>query len=166
MISKSARFKMKYVGRPNGVLLKGSPGNYTQNAIYSLPYSYSLTPYFELLDPPPVLKVPPAKVEESVFESSIFVPPELDDLDVVATTPVKEVEELSSPSADTLKPVDVGGGFPPLPPKKAEGLFGVEPDDEMPADLVYELSTLGDGVLGEKGVEKVERKRKKTKAES
>jgi hypothetical protein len=41
----------------------------------------------------------------------------------------------------------------------------VKDDEDMPPELRYELEQMGDGIIGEKGEVKVERKRKKSKLE-
>ena len=78
----SGRFLMRFVGKPEGKLMKGAPGNYRQNEIYLQPFRMSRFAFWKLIDPPPELKVPEAKTEDSVFEENIFVP-----------TDVKEDEE-------------------------------------------------------------------------
>ena len=64
---------MKFVGKPEGKLMKGAPGNYIHNEVYMVPFSYSQWSYWELVDKKPELKVPEATDEDSVFEGVTFV---------------------------------------------------------------------------------------------
>jgi hypothetical protein len=185
--------KAKFIGKPNGVYMKGAPCNYIHGQVYSIPYKFSQFPFWELLDPPPVLKVPAARVEDSVFESSIFVPPEMNDApsgpssskpSVLPTVPpvmpvsgdgVKEpainpveallesvkAKKVKGPGDEGyLRPLDIGGGFISIPAKVEEPFKDEAPDDEMPDDISYELRTMGEGIIGIGGEEKIERKKK------
>lgn len=159
-------FKMRFIGKPNGVLMRGCPSNYVQNEIYVLPYHpYGKMPYFELLDPPPVLKVPAAQVEDSVFENSIFVPPDFGDAPPPSGPPLSEssVKPMDAPAV----PVDIGGVEELLDSVKAKKAKDeplreevVKAGDDMPPELVYELVQMGDGVIGEEGEVKIERRKK------
>lgn len=70
------RFKMRFIGwKPDGTLMKGSPGGYVQDKIYEVPFHYSQWPYWKLIEPPPAdLKVPDASKEDSVFSEVSVVP--------------------------------------------------------------------------------------------
>lgn len=262
---------MRFIGRPNGKLMKGSPDNYNMNEIYLVPYKYKSMAYWELVDPPPVLRVPAARVEDSVFENQVFVPPDLDDLmkdaqveilngqTAVLKANLESIEEQlkeipkseppilsgqpsNEPSANLmvplvesvsegsvkggftdirygvgfpvfhfknesnsedneqikepvneggakepinnpvsalidsvkakkvqgsgdggyLRPLDIGGGFIPIPVKKEEPFKEepIKPEDDMPPELAYELNNIGDGIIGEGGEVKIERKKK------
>lgn len=71
------RFKMMFVGRPDGKLMKGAPGNYEHGKVYSVPLHYSKTKFWKLLDEAPKYVAPDAKREDSVFqEASAVVPPD------------------------------------------------------------------------------------------
>lgn len=67
---------MKFVGRPNGRLLKGAPGNYKHGETYMQPYHMSRFAFWELLEEDPVLVVPEADDLDDVFEENVFVPDE------------------------------------------------------------------------------------------
>ena len=73
-IDKLARFKMRFIGRPNNQLVKGAPDNYIHGEVYDQPFRMSKFPFWELVEPVPVLKIPPAQADDSVF-----VPPDLGD---------------------------------------------------------------------------------------
>jgi len=77
-------FKMRFIGKPQGKLMKGAPGSYEHGKTYMMSYRHSEFPYWELLEKPPKLTVPDQTVEDSVFEDSVFVPDE-DEPDVPFT---------------------------------------------------------------------------------
>jgi hypothetical protein len=181
------KVKAKFIGKPNGKFMKGAPGNYIHGQIYEVSFRQTKFPFWELLDPPPVLKVPDAQVEDSVFEGDVFVPEQLEldepepiNMGVMNTnTPIstqvdgtgmmigeKEEELIPSgqPSSEssaspTVPPADfvTNDGVVEKPFKDVE----VKPEDDMPAEFLSEMRTMGDEVLGEHGVEKIERKKTK-----
>jgi len=121
---------MRFVGRPEGKLMKGAPGNYRQNEIYLQPFRMSRFAFWKLIDPPPELKVPEAKTEDSVFEENIFVP-----------TDVKEDEE----KVVDLPPVELKPISNALPETVAFTINVPEPSKEEDADLpeIIDLSNIG-----------------------
>jgi len=86
------RVKMRFIGRPNGVLMKGAKSNYEHGKIYEVPMAYSHYPYWELVEPPPEIQVEQLKAEDSVFEESTFVPDEK--ADAMTTMPPELREQL------------------------------------------------------------------------
>ena len=66
-------FKMRFVGRPDGKLMKGAPGNYIHGQTYMQPYKMSQFPFWELVDEVPEIQVPD---EEESFEEAYYVPDE------------------------------------------------------------------------------------------
>lgn len=78
MSEPQGNFKMRYIGRPNGKLMKGSPGNYIHEKIYNVPFRYSKFAFWELLEPVPKLNAPDATSKDSVYEEeeNIYVPAE------------------------------------------------------------------------------------------
>lgn len=78
MNDPEGNFKMKFVGKPNGKLLKGAPGNYIHGETYMQPYRMSRFAYWELLEKDPVLVVPDADELDDVFEATVFTPDEDD----------------------------------------------------------------------------------------
>lgn len=83
-------FKMRFVGKPDGKLMKGAPGNYNHGEIYVQPYHLSEFPYWELVDEVPKLTVPPPSESDSVFEDAVFIPDD-DAAPVEMNTPPTEV---------------------------------------------------------------------------
>ena len=69
-------FWMKFVGKPNGKLMKGAPGNYVHGKTYKQPYGMSRYPFWQLVEEPAALTVPDASGRDSVFEDMVFVPDE------------------------------------------------------------------------------------------
>lgn len=92
MSDPQGNFKMRFIGRPGGVLMRGAPGNYIHNKIYTVPYHYSRFPFWELVDGPLELKIPEMSASESVFDDVVYV------LDDDAAT--IEVEPKPSPLED------------------------------------------------------------------
>lgn len=152
-------FKFKFVGKPSGTLMKGAPKGYNQGDVVELSYRYNNYPWWELLDPPPVLNIPPAKVEDSVFEGNVFVPPSLEEADIPSGLPTSE-PSVNPTALPVESAIESGVKEAVEEPFKEEE---VSPEDEMPEDLKYELTTMGDGVIGEFGVEKIERRKKNKK---
>lgn len=203
--------KARFIGKPSGVYMKGAPCNYTHGAVYTIPLKFAQFKYWEILDPPPVLKVPAASVEDSVFENQVFVPPELNDPDemskegkealkeamkeaktepAILYKPIKEEEKFDSiPVNLTMEvkdekpernyPDEIGAPLdePPVEPVPTGGVeallesvkakrekspfdLGVSPEEEMPPELRYELESMGDGIIGEGGEVKIERRKK------
>lgn len=73
MIDKNQRFKMRFIGKPNGVFLKGAPGNYVHGKEYMMPFRHSAFAYWELMEEPPVLRVDESP-DDSVFEEAVYIP--------------------------------------------------------------------------------------------
>lgn len=78
---ETRKVKMRFKCTPEGKLLKGAPGNYTCGEVYMMPYRLSRFKFWELIEKPPELHVPPMSGEDSVFsdEESVFVPPEVEE---------------------------------------------------------------------------------------
>ena len=74
MSEPQGNYNMKFVGKPNGKLLKGAPGNYTHGVIYKQPFRMSKFPYWQLMEPVPELRVPEVGKGDSVYEDAIYVP--------------------------------------------------------------------------------------------
>jgi len=70
------RFKMKFIGRPDGKLMKGAPGNYEHGEIYRVPYSWSYFKFWELAEDAPELEIPDIDEEDLEFEEFVYVPDE------------------------------------------------------------------------------------------
>lgn len=87
---------MKFVGRPQGKLMKGAPGNYVQNQIYRIPFRHSKFDFWELVEKTPELVVPEMVLEESVFES---VPEEV----VVEESSFEEPFFIAEPEVETTE---------------------------------------------------------------
>ena len=68
--------KMRFVGKPDGVLMKHAPGNYEHGKIYPQPFKMSQYKFWELIDRPPEIIAPPLTEEDDVFGESMFVPEE------------------------------------------------------------------------------------------
>ena len=91
----SGNFKMRFVGKPDGKLMKGAPGNYEHGKVYMCPYSWSHFKFWELLEAPPELKVPQASEPDSVYEE-VYFPPEEDE-----PVPEPETEEPTEEKVET-----------------------------------------------------------------
>lgn len=72
----TGNFKMKFIGRPEGKLMKGAPGNYTHGETYNVPYHWSEWPYWELVGEKPTVQVPDAGEGDTIFETPPIVPEE------------------------------------------------------------------------------------------
>ncbi len=86
----TGKFWMKFVGRPDGRLMKGAPGNYIHGKEYHIPYGHSKRLFWELLEEVPELKVPEEtdSFEEAYFisEEKVKAPPSKSDTAVIETT--------------------------------------------------------------------------------
>ena len=67
---------MKFIGKPEGKLMKGAPGNYIHGKEYHVPYSYSQWKWWQLMEDAPELQVPDITEEKGVFEEFVYVPDE------------------------------------------------------------------------------------------
>ena len=68
---------MRFVGRPNKILMKGAPGNFNQGEVYQMSFNNSKQKFWELIEEPPVLKAPELKESDSVYEEPVYVPEEV-----------------------------------------------------------------------------------------
>lgn len=76
-LEETKRTKMKFVGKPNGILMKGAPRNYIHGNIYDVPWGYAKDKFWEPLETRPVLKVPPLEEgKDAIFNIEAFLPPE------------------------------------------------------------------------------------------
>lgn len=85
-------FKMKFVGKPNGRLMKGAPGNYIHGETYMQPYRMSKFDFWELVEDVPELIIPPSDEDDSVFEETFYVPDE-EEASLEMMTPPDLVDE-------------------------------------------------------------------------
>jgi len=89
-------FKMRFIGKPDGKLMKGAPGNFKQGEEVFQPYRLSNFPFWELLEDKPVLKIPPPSKSDSVFEESVYIPDDdneaIDEVDISPSTLIESVE--------------------------------------------------------------------------
>lgn len=67
---------MRFVGRPNNVLMKGAPGNYEQGKVYQMSFNNSLFKFWELMVEPPVLVAPKPKPSDDVYDEPVYIPEE------------------------------------------------------------------------------------------
>ncbi len=119
----TGNFKMRFIGRPEGKLMKNAPGNFEHGKIYVVPYGHSKFAFWELIDKPPVLKVPASTEtfeeafyvpkDEELFENTTYVPSELEedpwnyttsDEVVEVTVSEPEVEEVPETVVKVLTP--------------------------------------------------------------
>lgn len=75
MNDPEGRFKMRFIGKKDGKLMSGAPGNYEQGRVYLQPFRHSRYKWWELIEPLPELVVPPMDDTASVYEE-VFLPPE------------------------------------------------------------------------------------------
>jgi len=68
---------MRFIGKPNGKLLRGAPGNYNHGQIYKMSYNNCKFAFWELVEPIPELKVPDAGEGDSIYDESIYTPEEI-----------------------------------------------------------------------------------------
>ena len=92
---------MRFVGKPNGKLLRGAPGNYIHGQVYQMSFNNSKFKFWELVEEEPVLTVP--EDTESIYEEPIYVPAEGLDM---GNTPVEHPEDVNvDPTTDaTIEP--------------------------------------------------------------
>ena len=76
MSEPKGNYRMKFVGKPGGKLMKNAPGNFTHGEIYNVPFNHSKWPFWEMLEKPPVLEAPEPSDADSVFDDNVFVPDE------------------------------------------------------------------------------------------
>jgi len=94
-------FKMRFIGKPNGVFMRGAPGNYTQNQIYDQPYHMSRFKFWELVEEIPVLVAPELEEGDSVFEEAVFIPDDEEEDATIEMTPVNLEKDEESYDPDT-----------------------------------------------------------------
>jgi len=76
MSKREGFVKMRFVGKPEGILMKGAPGNYEHGKIYDQPFDMSQWKFWELIEKPPEIIAPPLSDDDNVFEEPMFVPDE------------------------------------------------------------------------------------------
>ena len=72
MSEPKGNYKMKFIGKPGGVFMKGAPGNYEQGKVYNIPFRFSRKAYWDLLEKPPVLVAPEIVEGDNVFDDKFF----------------------------------------------------------------------------------------------
>lgn len=113
----TGNYWMKFIGRPNGKLMKHAPGNFIHGKKYKVPYGHSKWPFWELLEKPPVLKV---EKETESFEEAYYIPEE--ELTVTESTPLEEIT--ITPSVGD----DENYNFDPNAPARIEPYLKFNPD--------------------------------------
>ena len=103
----TGNFKMRFIGRPEGKLMKNAPGNFEHGKIYVVPYGHSKFKFWEMIDPEPKLVVPESTEsfeeafyvpkDEELFEDTTYVPSELEEDPWSYTTSEPIVEEIRVP---------------------------------------------------------------------
>jgi len=73
MSKRKGLFRMRFIGKPGGQLMKHAPGNYEHGKIYRMPLEYSQWKFWELIDKPPEVIAPPPTSEDDVY---MFIPDE------------------------------------------------------------------------------------------
>ena len=88
-------FKMRFIGKPGGVFMKGAPGNYVHGKSYLQPYHMSKFKFWQLEEEVPVLVAPPLDDGDEVFEEAVYIPDDDDEeAATIEMTPVNlEVDE-------------------------------------------------------------------------
>jgi hypothetical protein len=100
----TGNFRMKFIGKPEGKLMKNAPGNFEHGKEYVVPYGHSKFPFWEMLEPEPKLVVPE---DTDSFEEAYFVPDDSATVEVeewsytVSEPPVEEVT-MSEPEEETV----------------------------------------------------------------
>jgi len=69
-------YKMRFIGKPNGVFMKGAPGNYEQGKVYDQPWGNGNYKYWERLEETPVMVAPELTDADNAFDDEMFVPEE------------------------------------------------------------------------------------------
>ena len=87
---------MKFVGRPDGVLMKHAPGNFIHGEKYKVPYNHAQWKFWELLEEAPVLVAPEPSEEDSVFEEDVFIPEEEPAMEITSSLSADEISMTSS----------------------------------------------------------------------
>ncbi len=103
----TGNFRMKFIGKPNGVFMKNAPGNFKHGETYVVPYGHSKFPYWEMIDPEPKLVVPE---DTDSFEDAYFVPDDMvddspdewsysapEEVEITVSEPVEETVTVSTP---------------------------------------------------------------------
>lgn len=176
MDEPEGRYKMRFIGKPGGKLMKGAPGNYEHGRVYMMTWGHSKFKFWELLEEAPTLKVPPMSGEDSVYseEESVFVPPEVGNWDTSEVNPVEweeaEVAEERKVERNAVpeKPTGVDQRTRELAEQyrrqnmhlidAEEGVFVEESPEEPPEEEPGEVETVPDRedlykALDEAGVE-------------
>ena len=113
--------KMRFVGKRDGKMVKGAPGNYTNGQIYLQPFSNSNLPYWELIDKPADLTVPEPSEEDNVFEDVPFIEEELGEITMSGTPTFVESEYNFDPNT----PATV----------ELQSSFNLNPENIKPPDI-------------------------------
>lgn len=77
MSEREGYVEMRFIGKPNGVLMKRAPGNYVHGELYMKSIGKSRLPFWELKDKPPEVIAPPLTVEDDAY---MFIPEETQDI--------------------------------------------------------------------------------------
>lgn len=111
---------MRFIGRKDGKLMPGAPGNYVHGKVYSMPFRHSKFKYWELLDAPPELKVPESGDADSVYDEAVFIP-----WDETSTEEPESEVTLSTPT-----PVDLDAHTKEIAENyKKQGMYLLDADE-------------------------------------
>jgi hypothetical protein len=133
----TGNFKMRFVGKPNGVFMKGAPGNFKHGEVYTVPFGHSKFKFWEMLEEEPVLKAPELSSGDDVwnYEEEIYVPePEIT---------VSEPEVVEVTTTETVQGVEMNTHTPIM-------RDGVDYSPNAPAVLEpYGTFNTGTGEVGD-----------------
>jgi len=90
---------MKFVGRPDGKLMKHAPGNYIHGQEYMVPFNHAQWDFWELLEDKPVLVAPEPSGADDVFEETFFIPEE-EETEVTLSAPIPEKAPVVEPQPE------------------------------------------------------------------
>lgn len=77
MSERKGLYRMRFIGKPNGVTMKNAPGNYVHGEVYMKSIGKAKLKFWQLLDKLPEIVAPPLTVEDDAY---MFIPEEVPEL--------------------------------------------------------------------------------------
>lgn len=137
----TGKFWMRFIGNPDGKLMKGAPGNYIHGKKYHIPFKHSTRKFWKLLEKVPELKVPD---EPESFEDAYFVPEEKTaTVELTQTTSDIDID----PTSEAL--IEPYASVNPVTGKMGEHIEHPKKPEKVEEESVEEIVTEPEKVLKE-----------------
>jgi len=99
MSKRKGLVKMRFIGKPDGVLMKNAPGNYEQGSVHMKSIGKAKLKFWEPLEKLPEIVAPPLTVEDDAY---MFIPEEVPELTMSGSDLSDEAISRVDPNAPAI----------------------------------------------------------------